>query len=62
MPVSKKRKKDGKTVQRAQPPETGAEHASHPDDRPAHLAGGHGRPTNPFVQNTQQRRGSQRGR
>jgi hypothetical protein len=62
MPVSKKRKKDGKPVHRAQPAEAGAEHAAHPDDKPAHLTGGHGRPTNPFVQNQQARRGSQRGR
>jgi hypothetical protein len=63
MPVSKKRKKGGKPVQRAQPAEGGAEHTSHPDDRPAHAGGvAHGKPTNPFVQMQQGRRGAQRGR
>ena len=67
MPVSKKRKKDGKPVHRARPqatPEAPAEgeqaatsevHASHPLGRT-------GRPSNPFVTQQQGRRGSQRGR
>ena len=61
MPVSKKRKKDGKPVQRNQPVAEGAEHAVHPDEKPAHPAARGGKPTNPFVQ-MQQRRASQRGR
>ncbi len=62
MPVSKKRKKDGKPVQRSHPVPLGGE-TTHPDDRPAH--GGPfrvGKPTNPFVTQQQQKRGSQRGR
>lgn len=62
MPVSKKRKKQGKPVQRAHPVESPGEHSSHPEDRPAHLAGGPGKPSNPFVQQQQARRGAQRGR
>jgi hypothetical protein len=62
MPVSKKRKKDGKPVQRSHPvPEGGS---THPEDRPEH--GGNfrtGKPTNPFVaQQQQSKRGAQRGR
>ncbi len=62
MPVSKKRKKDGKPVHRAHPvAEAGDEHAPAPDAKPAHLRDRMGKPTNPFV--TQQaKRASQRGR
>jgi hypothetical protein len=63
MPVSKKRKKDGKPVHRAAPADAvGEEHAAHPDaPKPGEAGPRHGRPTNPFV--TQQaRRASQRGR
>jgi hypothetical protein len=62
MPVSKKRKKDGKPVQRSHPVLPGDE-VAHPDDKPAH--GGDfrsGKPRNPFVAQQQSKRGSQRGR
>jgi hypothetical protein len=62
MPVSKKRKKDGKKVQRKDPAATGAEHAHGPDAKPAHPDSRAGRPSNPFVQQQQARRGAQRGR
>jgi hypothetical protein len=62
MPVSKKRKKDGKAVQRNQPVVAGEEHAVHLEDKPAHPASRGGKPTNPFVQQQQSRRGAQRGR
>jgi hypothetical protein len=63
MPVSKKRKKHGKPVQRREPETTGAEHAPAPDAKPEHPVGhGAGRPTNPFVQQQQGRRGALRGR
>jgi hypothetical protein len=64
MPVSKKRKKDGKPVHRAIPaPPTGEEHAHGPDARPAvPVARPGGKPTNPFVSAQQSRRGAQRGR
>jgi hypothetical protein len=61
MPVSKKRKKDGKPVQRTQPVEEGAEHAIHLEEKPAHPMSRAGKPTNPFVAQ-QTRRASQRGR
>jgi hypothetical protein len=61
MPVSKKRKKDGKPVQRTQPVQEGVEHAVHLDEKPAHPASRGGKPTNPFVAQ-QTRRASQRGR
>ncbi len=53
MPVSKKRKKDGKPVHRAEPAPQGGEHVDHPDARP----GGPpqpklGKPSNPFVART----------
>lgn len=66
MPVSKKRKKDGKPVHRKvdAPTPEGAEHPHGPDAPAAGPASGAGRamgrPTNPFV--AQQRRASQRGR
>ncbi len=63
MPVSKKRKKDGKPVHRAQPPaEATAEHEhgpeAHPSGPPERRVG---KPSNPFVAQ-QTRRASQRGR
>ena len=61
MPVSKKRKKDGKPVQRSHPVLPGEN--AHPDEKPAH--GGDfraGKPKNPFVALQQAKRGSQRGR
>jgi hypothetical protein len=65
MPVSKKRKKDGKPVHRkATAPMTEGEHAHGPESAAAPGPAGpihpSGRPTNPFV--AQQRRASQRGR
>jgi hypothetical protein len=64
MPVSKKRKKDGKAVQRHQPasPEGAEAHADHPEDRPAHTQQKGGKPKNPFVAHQPQVRGAQRGR
>ncbi|HEY6004282.1 MAG TPA: hypothetical protein VIV57_15510 [Anaeromyxobacter sp.] len=62
MPVSKKRKKDGKPVQRSHPVLPGGE-AAHPDEKPAHGADFRvGKPRNPFVTQQQAKRGSQRGR
>jgi len=63
MPVSKKRKKDGKPVHRAvEAPPSGEEHLAHPDaPKPGAPAPHGGRPTNPFVAQ-QTRRGAQRGR
>lgn len=62
MPVSKKRKKSGKPVQRATPVEQGEEHAHGPEVKPAAPpVRGAGKPTNPFV-GTQFRKASQRGR
>jgi hypothetical protein len=62
MPVSKKRKKDGKPVHRAQPAEELApqpeEHESHPAAAPPRRVG---KPSNPFVAQ-QTKRASQRGR
>jgi hypothetical protein len=65
MPVSKKRKKDGKPVHRSRPvaaaegeaPESGPAPAE-----PAAPARRAGKPSNPFVAMQQGRRGSQRGR
>jgi hypothetical protein len=63
MPVSKKRKKDGKPARRSLPPsEAGAEQPHAPDAKVAPLPQRMGRPTNPFVAQQQQRRGAQRGR
>lgn len=62
MPVSKKRKKDGKPVRRAVPP-SGDEHAHGPDAKPEHPLQRAGKPSNPFVtQQQQSKRGAQRGR
>ncbi len=63
MPVSKKRKKDGKPVHRkVSTPEAGEAQAHGPDapaaDGPTRMAG---KPSNPFVAQ-QTRRASQRGR
>ncbi len=63
MPVSKKRKKDGKPVHRKEPATTSGEHAHGPGAKPEHgNAGSRGKPTNPFVAQQQGRRGAQRGR
>jgi hypothetical protein len=61
MPVSKKRKKDGKPVHRATPL-SAEEHPHGPEAKPEHPLGRAGKPTNPFVQQQQGRRGAQRGR
>ena len=63
MPVSKKRKKDGKPVHRSHPVvEEGHEHAAAPEAKPAHPLARTGKPSNPFVAMQQGRRGAQRGR
>jgi hypothetical protein len=62
MPVSKKRKKDGKPVQRAQPPEEHAAVAHGPDAPRAAPTTRGGKPSNPFVAHAQAKRGAQRGR
>jgi hypothetical protein len=62
MPVSKKRKKDGKPVHRSQPPPApGGEHVPAPEVKQTPLQQRAGRPTNPFVAQ-QTKRASQRGR
>jgi hypothetical protein len=64
MPVSKKRKNDGKPVHRSvpapAPQEPGDAPAVAPADGPPQQR--MGRPTNPFVASPQGRRASQRGR
>ena len=64
MPVSKKRKKDGKPVKRH---DAGAQHAEehHAGAAPAApdtLRPRAGKPSNPFVAQQQSKRGAQRGR
>lgn len=61
MPVSKKRKKDGKPVQRTKPVATGEEHAHGPEAKAEHSSARAGKPSNPFVAQ-QPRRAAQRGR
>jgi hypothetical protein len=61
MPVSKKRKKDGKPARRPAPPPQG-EHAHGPEVKPASpLLQRMGKPTNPFVAQMP-KRAAQRGR
>lgn len=63
MPVSKKRKKDGKAVHRQ--PETAVEGEAHPHapDLPSTpLQRRMGKPTNPFIAGQRSTRGAQRGR
>jgi hypothetical protein len=63
MPVSKKRKKDGKPVRpHVEPAPEGGEHPPLPDAKPAHLRDRMGAPRNPFVAQQPQHRGAQRGR
>ncbi len=62
MPVSKKRKKEGKPVQRRAAVAPAHEGAEHPDAPAEHGAMKAGKPKNPFVKNTSQVRGAQRGR
>jgi len=62
MPVSKKRKKDGKPVQRSAPPALGEEHPHGPEAKAPVTRPQGGKPSNPFVAQQQARRGAQRGR
>ncbi len=64
MPVSKKRKKDNKPVQRHTAPVIeGEAHANGPETPVNPLQQRMGKPSNPFVTGQQQRtRGAQRGR
>jgi len=62
MPVSKKRKKEGKPVQRREAAAPAQEGAEHPEGPALHGAMKAGKPKNPFVKNTSQVRGAQRGR
>jgi hypothetical protein len=62
MPVSKKRKKAGKPVQRKEPVVEVGGHEPAPEAKPGHPALRMGKPTNPFVTQQQGRRGAQRGR
>jgi hypothetical protein len=66
MPVSKKRKKDGKPVHRAAakpaPAPEGGEHPVAPEAKETHARTRAGRPANPFVAQQQSKRGAQRGR
>jgi hypothetical protein len=62
MPVSKKRKKDGKAVQRSTPVHAGEEHAHGPEAKVEAPKPRGGKPANPFVAQQQSKRGAQRGR
>ena len=65
MPVSKKRKKDGKPVHRAEAPHLeGPAHAHGPEGKPPAGAPAPkvGKPSNPFVGTRPTSRASQRGR
>jgi len=62
MPVSKKRKKGGKPVQRREQQAVDVEHPHGPESAPAASQSRTGKPSNPFVAQQQSRRGAQRGR
>ncbi len=63
MPVSKKRKKDGRPVHRQAPSGEQQNATEHPEgSHPAHPQTKTGKPKNPFVAHQPQVRGSQRGR
>jgi hypothetical protein len=62
MPVSKKRKKDGKPVQAHTHGAEGQEHAAGPEAKPSHPGSRTGKPSNPFVAQKQMVRSAQRGR
>ena len=62
MPVSKKRKKDGKPVHRSEPAPTGAEHAHGPEVKAAAPAVKPSKPANPFTAQRPMVQRSQRGR
>lgn len=61
MPVSKKRKKDGKAVHRSEPVQAGAEHGHGPEAKVAPPIKV-GKPSNPFNAQRPVVRSSQRGR
>jgi hypothetical protein len=61
MPVSKKKRKDGRVVHRRAPPPAAAEGPHAPEAKPPPFRQQAGKPTNPFVAQQQARRGSQRG-
>jgi hypothetical protein len=61
MPVSKKRKKDGKPVKAHTFVPAGSEHAPVPDAKPEHELSRTGKPSNPFVTKQMVKR-AQRGR
>jgi len=61
MPVSKKRKKDGKPVKAHIHAPEGSEHAPVLDAKPEHPASRAGKPSNPFVTKQMVQR-AQRGR
>ncbi len=61
MPVSKKRKKDGKPVKAHTHAVEGGEHAPALDAKPEHPASRAGKPSNPFVTKQMVQR-AQRGR
>jgi hypothetical protein len=64
MPVSKKKRKDGRVVRRKAPPAAPAataEGPAVPEAKPPAFRQQTGKPTNPFVAQQQARRGSQRG-
>lgn len=61
MPVSKKRKKDGKPVKAHTHAVEGGEHGPVPDAKPEHSASRTGKPSNPFVTKQMVQR-AQRGR
>ncbi len=62
MPVSKKRKKEGKPVQRQAPAGEQAHATDHPEGHGGPPPLRAGKPKNPFVGNQPAHRGSQRGR
>ena len=61
MPVSKKRKKDGKPVRR-QAPAGGEDHQGQPEGHATHEKERVGKRKNPFLAQQPQHRGAQRGR
>ena len=62
MPVSKKRKKDGKPVHRNEPAPIGEEHAHGPEAKPGPPPLKAGKPSNPFTAQRTMVRSAQRGR
>ncbi len=62
MPVSKKRKKDGKPVHRAEPAHAEAEHAHGPEAKPEAPPLKAGKPSNPFSAPRNMVQRAQRGR